>query len=428
MSDKWEELLRKKLENYEVEPPPGVWEGICEKMGIDPVTLEKKPAMSRWWWVAAAAVLALVGCFVVYEMSDSDQPLQADAMAQQQSSMLPSSEPVLAQQTSSLQQEDIASPSQTANNTHISSHRSQNKSLTSHLSPLTSNLSPLTSDLSPLTSEPQPASEEMVQQQEKSPEQHQEPSPEKPSEYEMFPDPVTTTVNETSASKAKWSVALKASGGLLATNNTMQTDIVYQSASAGSFSYEDKVYGEITETTAISSYYDYAKETYSTSYTVTEYAARHHLPLRLGLSLQHQLHPRLALLSGISYMRLSSEFSFPLYRNISYSQRLHYIGISLGMAWQLWQVNHFSFYCSGGAMVEKCVSVSLDGDYTGRKPWQFSVHAAAGAEYAFIPLLGVYIEPSLGYYFSDGTQLEHYYKEHPLAPSIEFGLRFHVGK
>ena len=46
MSDKWEELLRKKLEDYEVEPPPGLWEGICEKMGIDPVTMEKKPTVS----------------------------------------------------------------------------------------------------------------------------------------------------------------------------------------------------------------------------------------------------------------------------------------------------------------------------------------------------------------------------------------------
>ena len=32
----------------------------------------------------------------------------------------------------------------------------------------------------------------------------------------------------------------------------------------------------------------------------------------------------------------------------------------------------------------------------------------------------------LGYYFKDGTSLEHYYKEHPLTPSIEFGLRLHL--
>ena len=79
-------------------------------------------------------------------------------------------------------------------------------------------------------------------------------------------------------------------------------------------------------------------------------------------------------------------------------------------------------------MVEKCVGVSIDDAYTGRKTWQWSVNGAVGAEYALIPQLGVYLEPSLGYYFSDGTPLEHYYKEHPLAPSIEFGLRMHIGR
>lgn len=415
MSDKWEELLRKKLEDYEVEPPPGLWEGICEKMGIDPVTMEKKPAVSRWWWAAAAAVLALVGCFVVYELSDSDQPLQAEAMVQQQTTSQPSSEPVLAQQSLSQQQEDVVSPHQTAYVTHASSHRSQNRSLTSDLSPL----------VSENPDEPQPASEEIAQQQETPAEPQQQPSPAKPSEYEVFNDPLPPIIYETPASQAKWSVALKASGGLLAANNTMRTDRLYQSMSGknGYYDFEGKDFANVTDSES-----GYKEMNSSTSYTVTQYAAKHHLPLRLGLSLHYQIHPRLALLSGISYTRLSSEFSFPLYQNVSYSQKLHYIGIPLGVAWQLWKANRFSFYLSGGTMVEKCVSVSLNGNYSGKKPWQWSVSAAAGAEYAFMPSLGAYIEPSLGYYFSDGTQLEHYYKEHPLAPSIEFGLRLHVGK
>ena len=79
-------------------------------------------------------------------------------------------------------------------------------------------------------------------------------------------------------------------------------------------------------------------------------------------------------------------------------------------------------------MVETCMSVTLPSDYQGKKPWQWSVNAAVGAEYTFISQLGVYLEPSLGYYFCDGSNLEHYYKEHPLAPSIEFGLRMHIGR
>ena len=60
------------------------------------------------------------------------------------------------------------------------------------------------------------------------------------------------------------------------------------------------------------------------------------------------------------------------------------------------------------------------------KPLQWSVNTALGAEYQPTKQLGIYLEPSLGYYFKDNTPLEHYYKEHPLSPAIEFGLRWHL--
>jgi hypothetical protein len=413
MNDKWAEQLRKKLENYGVEPPPELWEGICEKMGIDPVTLEKKPTISRWWWAAAAAVLVLVGCFVIYEVSDSGQPLQAEAVSQQQTSLQPSPEPVQAKQSPSQQQEDIVRPRQTS---LLSLKPNQGDGLIDNVAEPQSKTCPLDS-----------ATTEIASQQEEPAEPQQQPSPAKPSEHKVFNDQEPPAVYKLPASQGKWSVALKASGGLLAANNSMQTDRLYKSQSLnnGYYGYED-VSQNYADPYAQVSY----RETYpSTSYIVTDYAAKHQLPLRLGLSLQYQLKPRLALLSGISYTRLSSEFSFPLYQNISYSQKLHYIGIPFGVVWQLLTANRFSLYLSGGAMVEKCVSVAIDGDYyTGKKPWQWSFNAAAGAEFAFTSLLGAYIEPSLGYYFSDGTQLEHYYKEHPLAPSIEFGLRMHIGR
>ena len=79
-------------------------------------------------------------------------------------------------------------------------------------------------------------------------------------------------------------------------------------------------------------------------------------------------------------------------------------------------------------MLEKCVSGKMDSYSVSQKPWQWSVEAAAGAEYTFTPQFGFYLEPSLGYYFNDGSSLEHYYKEHPWTPSLEFGLRLHLNK
>lgn len=406
MKEDWTKQLRRKLEGHEMSPPDGLWDGICEQMdkpfGLKP--LSRSTGTAQRWWAAAAALLVLVGCFVIYKVSDSGQPLQAEAVSQHQTS-LPSFEPVQAKQ-SPVSRSSSLRPSQ------------EDRSLDDVAEPQ-SRAFPLDSPLDSATTE-------IALQQEEPAEPQQQPSPAKPSDHEVFNYQESPAVYEKPASQAKWSVALNASGGLLAANNSMQTDRLYKSQSQviGHYGYED-VSQNYADPYAQVCY----NETYpSTSYVVTDYAAKHQLPLRLGLSLQYQLSPRLALLSGINYTRLSSEFSFPHYQNVSYSQRLHYIGVPFGVVWQLLTANRFCLYLSGGAMVEKCVSVAIDGDYTGKKPWQWSFNAAAGAEFALTSQFGVYLEPSLGYYFSDGTQLEHYYKEHPLAPSIEFGLRMHIGR
>ena len=155
-----------------------------------------------------------------------------------------------------------------------------------------------------------------------------------------------------------------------------------------------------------SAYLGYVKE--------ETYHYKHHLPIRFGLSLQYPLNDRLALLSGINYTWLYSEC---IKNDSSTDQHLHYLGVPVGMSYQLWTNRHFQIYASGTVMLEKCLN---------KKPWQWSVEAGVGAEYAITEQAGLYLEPSMGYYFNDGTSIEHYYKEHPLAPSIMFGIRLHV--
>jgi hypothetical protein len=77
-------------------------------------------------------------------------------------------------------------------------------------------------------------------------------------------------------------------------------------------------------------------------------------------------------------------------------------------------------------LIEKCIKAEATNGDVDEQPWQFSLNAAAGAEYNITRQFGLYLEPALGYYFNDGTSLQHYYKEHPLAPSIQFGLRLHL--
>ena len=426
MNDDWTERLRKRLENYEVEPPPGLWEAICERLGIDPEPAPepvpaKKPAqIKRWIWAVAAGVLALVGVFVAYQWGDDEVVAEAEKV---------SNDAAKERVSSQIQEKSVVEEGPSYQLLAVQTHKQNqgDRSLDSEAKPESRTCPPDSGTCPPDSAEAETCQSDK-NLKEGSRDSVRQNHDAVPMISELYPEPTPVSAKKQASDAGKWTIGLNASGGLLASNNSVYTDRLYQ--------YQYSQLGKVNDNSNDGYYHDKAQTSYNessnmsyaSSYTVTEHLSKHRLPIRFGLSLHYQFRPRLAFMSGISYTRLYSEFSFPLYGNISYSQRLHYIGVPFGVAWQLWTANRFSVYLAGGAMVEKCVSGSIDGDYTGQKPWQWSVSGAIGAEYAFTSLLGAYIEPSLGYYFSDGTQLEHYYKEHPLAPSIEFGLRMHIGR
>ena len=382
MKEDWTEQLRRKLEGHEMPPPDGLWESISKQMdktfGLKP--LSRLTGTAQRWWAVAAIVLALVGFFTYYNSNDNEQPLQANAVPQQQVSEQPANQP-------SNEQSLPEQPSAHHQTIAIIHHHKQEATLVE--------------EQQPSEVDQQPTEAELHEDQ--STEQEQKSDPRTPAVPVIPVTPEPPDTYKTPSPQKKWSLGINASGGLLAANTSQRMDRVYYKSAAFHSS---------------EGYYNYA-EIASSSYSLTEYESKHHLPLRFGLSLQYQLNDRLSLLSGISYTYLYSEFSIPLYQSANFDQKLHYLGLPIGLSWHLLTATRFRLYLTGGMMLEKCLN---------EKPWQWSVNGAAGAEYAITSQLGVYLEPSLGYYFSDGTQFEHYYKEHPLAPSIEFGLRLHIGE
>ena len=382
MKEDWTEQLRRKLEGHEMPPPDGLWESISKQMDktfwLKP--LSRLTGTAQRWWAVAAIVLALVGFFTYYNSNDNEQPLQANAVPQQQVSEQPANQP-------SNEQSLPEQPSAHHQTIAIIHHHKQEATLVE--------------EQQPSEVDQQPTEAELHEDQ--STEQEQKSDPRTPAVPVIPVTPEPPDTYKAPSPHKKWSLGINASGGLLAANTSQRMDRVYYKSAAFHSS---------------EGYYNYA-EIASSSYSLTEYESKHHLPLRFGLSLQYQLNDRLSLLSGISYTYLYSEFSIPLYQSANFDQKLHYLGLPIGLSWHLLTATRFRLYLTGGMMLEKCLN---------EKPWQWSVNGAAGAEYAITSQLGVYLEPSLGYYFSDGTQFEHYYKEHPLAPSIEFGLRLHVGE
>lgn len=402
MKENWTKAMKQKLEGHRKTPPPGLWEGISSQMNKPSglTQLSRLTGSAHRYWAAAAAVLALVGLFMLYHHDDSHPLLSAT----QTSQPFQSSEQRLSAAPSS-KLLPSASPSEPQ---HPTGQAPQGGRPLLALTPQQKKVS-VASDT---TEEAQPPVLESVQP---SVSEHQtkqvpdEPQTKQTSERPQTPHHSFVPKHEESSGSDKWSVGLNASGGLLAAQTSQRVDRLY---------YDKADYFSNKEIDAVSNN--------AMPYSLTEYVSEHHLPLRFGLSLNYQLTPRLALLGGIGYTRLYSEFSIPLHPSVCYDQTLHYLGVPLGVSWQLWSTRRVQLYVSGGVMLDKCVSAKVDGGATNEKPWQWSVNAAAGAEYSLIPQLGVYLEPSLGYYFDDGTALEHYYKEHPLAPSIEFGLRLHL--
>ena len=391
MKEDWIEQQRQKLEGHRKMPPAGLWEGICEQMGLTPEPVRQSQTMRRWHWVAAAAVIALVGLFMVYQFQSEPEKSLSSI----------NSEPSIRSTSSKGSKSSLNKEPSISQNPSLDTKTIVGSKLSTSSMPSVSSVRPLL-----LAEEKEAHSDNDTPQQ-----SHVDTDTLQQTESSPIPaNPVTHSYshfegNQTSYASPttqyhKWSLGVNASGGLLAANTSQRTNYFYGNS----------------------------KETAYASGLKTEYISEHHLPIRFGLSVNYQLTPLLALHSGISYTYLYSEFSVPLDKNVNYDQKLHYLGIPLGVTWQLWSANHFRFYVSGGMMLEKCVSGEMDGYSVSKKPWQWSVEAAAGAEYTFTRQLGFYLEPSLGYYFNDGSSLEHYYKEHPWTPSLEFGLRLHLNK
>ena len=160
--------------------------------------------------------------------------------------------------------------------------------------------------------------------------------------------------------------------------------------------------------------------------------AKHHAPVSVGMQIAFGVAPRLSLSTGVVYTRTSSDF-YPYAPNNDYNvhQVLHYVGIPLGLNYELWRSGGFHAYVMAGA--EAAYNVKNDTDEDGtrkqdakRDRVQFSGKASLGAQYDISPSVGLYIEPGAKYYFDNGSDIENTFKDKKLNFNLQFGLRFNL--
>ena len=160
--------------------------------------------------------------------------------------------------------------------------------------------------------------------------------------------------------------------------------------------------------------------------------AKHHAPVSVGMQIAFGVAPRLSLSTGVVYTRTSSDF-YPYAPNNDYNvhQVLHYVGIPVGLNYELWSSGGFHAYVMAGA--EAAYNVKNDTDEDGtrkqdakRDRVQFSGKASLGAQYDVSPNVGLYVEPGARYYFDNGSDVENTFKDKKLNFNLQFGLRFNL--
>ena len=410
MKEDWTKQMKQKLDGHQMTPPAGLWEDISQQMGLEPKPAPKVIFMRRYYW-AAAVVLAIVGFFAFYQF-DNDQG---------QPQLAAHNEPTSATQTVDEAQPSVSAEQPTPT---IPVHAATSKPTLLAHTPIT----PQQEMNKAETAEAEPqqevveTSQEVAENTQKVAEASQKSSDVSPmvaSSHQKQTYLPEVSQHYATSSKSddsdKWAIGLSGSNGLLmAASNSIET-------SSGILHDVNFINNPVPET-----YSNNTNFVDSKTQTVPDVVYKHHIPVRFGLSLQYHLNNRLSLLSGISYTYLKSDISLQLFNNQSYKQALSYLGIPVGLSWKVWSSQTFHVYLAGSTLLEKCVDASItDGDIS-QRPWQWSVNASAGAEYIVMRQFGLYLEPSLGYYFNDGSSLQHYYKEHPLVPSVQFGLRLHL--
>lgn len=163
---------------------------------------------------------------------------------------------------------------------------------------------------------------------------------------------------------------------------------------------------------------------------------KHKMPVSFGLSVSRYLNDRFSLQTGLTYSFLSSEWKTNGEYHSKTKQKLHFIGIPLALSYKIAEWNRFNFYAAAGAMTEVNVAgkrktqffsetkkINQSRERVRMEEWLWSVNARAGVSYPLIRFVSAFAEVGAGYYFDNGSAIETIHSEKPFNVSLQIGFR-----
>ena len=429
MEEQWLNNLKERSKSFERKAPDGLWDGVMQSLEAKGVVKAKKKLSTIWlrWAVAAAAVLlpAVIG-YVALNLGDV-------SMRQPVTSV----------------EKVAALPLVVANDTALQSGVAAVQ--TNNLSVVAARKAAVKSQGDDEMAAVQPGGRQATAQQEQETERNEAadtveaPQQDKRSTKSVMDDYADRYKDRKDSRKSlefygsnhgrneaasKWSAGVYASN--MAGNDA--SALGYRNFTMGVNPFAEMPREETWTTDAM------ANIMFNNIEKVPETKVKHHLPLRFGANVKYALTDRWGVESGVAYTLLKSELTSGGAQDYyAAEQTIHYFGIPLKVHFTVWQNDHFRAYANAGGMMEIPLSGKTETDYITNGQLsdsrtedvdvdrlQWSVSGAVGFQYNFIENLGIYVEPGIGYYFDDGSDVLTVYKDKPLNFSLQVGVRLEL--
>ena len=415
--DIWDDAIRSKLEDFEMDTLPGDWEAIADRLpGKASVSLRR----TLRYWVAAAVISLLVvsGGIYLYDREMGDLPIAQEIQSSQESTSVDT--PVVLIEKTMEQAPVLATiPATTAMKAKVVSGAAK-AGVKARMTVFRQNVE---------STEDRSISESDIMSADRSTNEKDTVELEvernngekivvlKNDVFVADVAPVTKKRPKKTASR-KWGFGMGGGGLSMGADNLVPQYVTNSSVlkseslmSLNAFDAEKK---------------DPAKTD-----------IHHKTPIGVGISISRYLNNRFSLQTGLTYSYLRSEWSTNNTYHIENDQRLHFIGIPLSLTYKIAEWNRFMFYASAGGMAEVNVAgkrrmklfsdeveIAKQSEHIRMKEWLWSVNARAGVSYPIIRFVSAFAEVGASYYFDNGSEIETIHSEKPFNMSLQFGFRF----
>lgn len=166
---------------------------------------------------------------------------------------------------------------------------------------------------------------------------------------------------------------------------------------------------------------------------------KHHRPISFGLGIGRALNDRFSLQSGLVYSFMSSDWQTNGTYHAKTNQKLHFIGIPLSISYRIAEWNKFVAYASAGGMGEINIAgkmkntlfsdtkeINTRRENTRMEELLWSLNARVGVSYPVIRFVNVFAEAGVDYYFENGSVIETAHSAKPFSASFQVGFRFGI--